>query len=86
MEEYCELLAYHYVHSDNMAKAVEYLDLASQKTVMANAVDDAKGYFDKAMEAAGHLTRQRANPGAADLSAGESRHGVLQALQVGRIL
>jgi class 3 adenylate cyclase/tetratricopeptide (TPR) repeat protein len=50
LAEYYELLAYHYVHSDNRAKAVGYLDLANKKAASANAMEDAKGYFDKAME------------------------------------
>ena len=50
LEEYYELLAYHYVRSDNKQKALEYLDLANQKAAKANAMEDAKVYFDKAME------------------------------------
>ncbi len=50
IEEHYELLAYHFVQSNNTAKAVEYLDLANQKTAQANAMEDAKGHFDKAME------------------------------------
>jgi len=50
LEEYYELLAYHYVRSDNTVKAVEYLDLANQKAANANAPEAAKEYFDKAME------------------------------------
>ncbi len=38
------------MHSDNAAKAVEYLDLANKKAASANAMEDAKGYFEKAME------------------------------------
>jgi tetratricopeptide (TPR) repeat protein len=53
LEEYYELLAYHYVHSDNTAKAVEYLDLACRKAAKANAMEDAKAYFDKTMELLG---------------------------------
>jgi len=49
LEDYYELLAYHYVRSDNTTKAVEYLDLASRKAARANAVEDAKRYFHKAM-------------------------------------
>ena len=45
LEEYYELLAYHYVRSDNKDKAVEYLDLANQKAAKANAMEDAKGIF-----------------------------------------
>jgi class 3 adenylate cyclase/tetratricopeptide (TPR) repeat protein len=50
LEEYYELLAYHYVRSDNKDKAVRYLDLANQKTARLYAVEDAKSYFDKAMK------------------------------------
>jgi class 3 adenylate cyclase/tetratricopeptide (TPR) repeat protein len=50
LEESYELLAHHYVRSDNKAKAMEYLDLANQKAVKANAMEEAKAYFDKAME------------------------------------
>jgi tetratricopeptide (TPR) repeat protein len=50
LEEFYELLAYHYVRSDNRVKAVEYLDLANQKAIRASAMEDAKAFFDKAME------------------------------------
>jgi len=50
LEEYYEILAYHYVRSNNKDKAVEYLDLANQKAAKANAMLEAKGYFDQAME------------------------------------
>jgi class 3 adenylate cyclase/tetratricopeptide (TPR) repeat protein len=50
LEEFYELLAYHYVHSNNKVKAVEYLDLANRKAVRAGAVEEAKAYFDQAME------------------------------------
>jgi len=50
LEECFELLAYHYVRSDDKAKAVEYLDLANRKAAKANAMEEAKAYFDKAME------------------------------------
>jgi class 3 adenylate cyclase/tetratricopeptide (TPR) repeat protein len=50
LEEYYELLAHHYVRSDNTVKTVEYLDLANQKAVKAHAMEDAKAYFDQAME------------------------------------
>jgi class 3 adenylate cyclase/tetratricopeptide (TPR) repeat protein len=49
LEEYYEVLAYHYVRSGNKDKAVEYLDLANQKAARANAMEEAKGYFDAAM-------------------------------------
>ena len=49
LEEYYELLAYHYVRSHNRDKALEYLDLANQKANKANAIEEAKTYFDVCM-------------------------------------
>jgi len=49
LEEHYELLAYHYVSSDNTAKAVEYLDLANRKAEQAHAMEDALAYFEQAM-------------------------------------
>jgi tetratricopeptide (TPR) repeat protein len=50
LEEYYELLAYHYVRSDDKQKAVEYLHLANQKADNASALEEARGYFDQAMK------------------------------------
>ncbi|MBC2716705.1 MAG: tetratricopeptide repeat protein, partial [Desulfobacteraceae bacterium] len=50
LEEYYEILAYHYERSDNKDKALRYLDLANRKASNASAMEDAKGYFYKAME------------------------------------
>jgi len=50
LEEHYELLAYHYTQSANTGKAVEYLVLANQKAIRINAMEEAKAYFDKAME------------------------------------
>ena len=49
LEEYYELITYHYARSDNTEKAVEYLDLANQKAARLNAMEAAKSYFDQAM-------------------------------------
>jgi tetratricopeptide (TPR) repeat protein len=49
LEEYYEVLAYHYVRSGNKDKAVEYLDLANRKAAKASAMAEAKRYFDAAM-------------------------------------
>jgi class 3 adenylate cyclase/tetratricopeptide (TPR) repeat protein len=49
LEEYYEVLAYHYGRSGNKDKAVDYLDLANQKATKANAMEEAKAYFDQAM-------------------------------------
>jgi predicted ATPase len=50
LEEHCEMLAYHYARSANTQKAVEYLDLANQKAAKVHALEQAKAYFDEAME------------------------------------
>ena len=50
LEEYYELLSYHYTRSDNTEKALEYLDRANQKVARVSAMEEAKAYFDKAME------------------------------------
>ena len=61
LEEYYELLAHHYVRSDNTVKAVEYLDLANQKAAKAHAMEDAKAYFDTAMELLDTLSETEEN-------------------------
>ncbi len=50
LEEYYELLAYHYGRGDNKDKAFEYLNLANQKAFKLNAMEDAMTYFDDAMK------------------------------------
>jgi class 3 adenylate cyclase len=50
LEEHYEVLAYHYVRSGNKDKAVEYLDLSNRKAARANAMTEAKAYFDDAMK------------------------------------
>jgi tetratricopeptide (TPR) repeat protein len=49
LDEYYELLAYHYQRSDNMDKAFEYLNLVNQKVAKLNAMEEAKVYFEEAM-------------------------------------
>ena len=61
LEEYYELLAYHYMRSDNKQKAVEYVDLANQKTAGVYALEDAKGYFDLAMNLLDNLEDTKEN-------------------------
>jgi tetratricopeptide (TPR) repeat protein len=50
LEEYYELLAYHFSKSDNADKTFEYLNLANQKATRISAMEDATSYFFKAME------------------------------------
>jgi class 3 adenylate cyclase/tetratricopeptide (TPR) repeat protein len=49
LEEYYELLAYHYRRSNNKAKALEYLDCANRKAFRIRAMEEAKAYFEEAM-------------------------------------
>jgi tetratricopeptide (TPR) repeat protein len=49
LEESCERLAYHYSQTLNREKALEYLELANRKSAKANAMEEAKTYFDQAM-------------------------------------
>jgi tetratricopeptide (TPR) repeat protein len=49
LEEYHELLAYHYGRSANADKALQYLNLANQKAARLNALEEAKAYFEEAM-------------------------------------
>jgi tetratricopeptide (TPR) repeat protein len=50
LEEFYELLAYHYGRSGNDDKAVEYLDLANRKATRANAMAEGKQHFVEAMQ------------------------------------
>jgi tetratricopeptide (TPR) repeat protein len=61
LEEHYELLAYHYVHSANAAKAVEYLDAANRKAIALNAMPEARGYFEEAMKLLEHLADDAAH-------------------------
>ena len=49
LEEYHELLAYHYGRSANTEKALEYMELANQKAIKVHAMEEAKAHFDEAM-------------------------------------
>jgi class 3 adenylate cyclase/tetratricopeptide (TPR) repeat protein len=61
LEEYYELLAYHYVRSDNPDKALAYLDLANQKAARFNAMEEALAYFEEAMKLLDSLPETQAN-------------------------
>jgi len=50
LEEYYELLAYHYMRSDNRGKAIEYLDRTNRRAAKLNAMEEAKVYFEQAMK------------------------------------
>ncbi len=55
LEEYTELLAHHFFRSPAREKALDYLSGADRKAIAANAVFDAKGYFEQAMQALDEL-------------------------------
>ena len=61
IEEYYELLAYHYARSDNREKAVEYLDWANQKAAKLNAMKEAKAYFEQVMKLLDSLPETKLN-------------------------
>ena len=48
LEQHYEVLAHHYSHSANTDKALTYLERANAKAAKANALLEAKGYFDDA--------------------------------------
>jgi len=49
IEQYYELLAYHFANSDNTDKAVEYLAYANRKAIKLTAMKEAMAYFDDAI-------------------------------------
>ncbi len=61
LEEQYEGLAYHYSHSGNAEKALEYLELANQKAAKANAMEEAKASFEEAMRILDRLPDSEAN-------------------------
>jgi predicted ATPase len=50
LDEFYEVLTYHYTRSANTDKAVQYLDLAHQKATRASAMEVAYAYFTEAMQ------------------------------------
>jgi class 3 adenylate cyclase/tetratricopeptide (TPR) repeat protein len=61
LEEYYELLAYHYGQSDNKQKAMDYLDLANGKAIRLNAMQEAMDHFTSAMAVLDGLADTREN-------------------------
>ncbi len=49
LEEFYEVLAFHYGRSNEQEKTLQYLDLANRKTEKLYALQDAMGYFEAAM-------------------------------------
>jgi len=61
LEEYYELLAYHYLRSGNTDKAAEYLYIANQRAIELSAMEEAKAYFDEAMQLLDELPDTESN-------------------------
>lgn len=61
LEEYYEILAYHYGRSHNHMKSLDYLDLANQKASKLCAMNEAKAYFDRSMKILDKLGRSDKN-------------------------
>ncbi|MBI4963824.1 MAG: AAA family ATPase [Desulfomonile tiedjei] len=55
LEEFCEMLAYHYSKSGNAAKAYEYLKASAEKTLRNDAAFEAVRFYKEAMEVLSHL-------------------------------
>ena len=55
LEEFCEMLAYHYSKSGDPAKAYEYLKKSAEKAVRNDAVVEAVRFYREAMEVLGQL-------------------------------
>jgi predicted ATPase/class 3 adenylate cyclase len=49
-EEHYELLAYHYIRSDEVGKALNFLEFANQKASTLGAMEQAKASFHQALE------------------------------------
>ena len=50
IEEHYELLAYHYNRSDDVGKALDFLELANQKASLLSAMEEAKTSFQSALK------------------------------------
>ena len=61
MKNTTKLLAYHYARTGDTGKAVEYLDLAYQKSIKLNAMEEATAYFEEAMELLDTLPETKEN-------------------------
>ncbi|MFC1857239.1 adenylate/guanylate cyclase domain-containing protein [Thermodesulfobacteriota bacterium] len=61
LEEYYELLAYHYGQSDNKDKALEYLERANEKASKVSAMEEALVHFNEAMKLLDNLPDSEEN-------------------------
>ena len=61
LEEYYELLAYHYNLSDDAGKALDFIELANQKASRLSAMEEAKTSFQSALKLLGQLPGSHEN-------------------------
>jgi class 3 adenylate cyclase/tetratricopeptide (TPR) repeat protein len=61
LEEQAQVLVRHFHEAGNADKEVTYLDMANQKASKANAMEEAKRYFDEAMRLMDSLPNTAAN-------------------------
>ena len=55
LEEFCEMLAYHYSRSGNLTKAYEYLKESAKKAVRKDALSEGVRFYKEAMEVLSQL-------------------------------
>ena len=61
LEEFCEMLAYHYTKSGNLAKAYEYLKASAKKAVRTDAAFEAVRFYREAIEVLSQLPQTNEN-------------------------
>jgi class 3 adenylate cyclase/tetratricopeptide (TPR) repeat protein len=61
LEEFCEMLGYHYSVSGNPAKAYEYLKRSAKKAVRNNSLSEAVRYYAEAMTALSQMSETDEN-------------------------
>ncbi len=61
LEEFCEMLAYHYSKSGNLAKAYEYLKESANKAVRKDALFEGVRFYKEAMEVLSQLSQTDEN-------------------------
>ena len=61
IEEHFELLAYHYIRSDEIGKALDFLEFANKKASILSAMDEAKASFQSALEILDELPDSKEN-------------------------
>jgi predicted ATPase len=55
LEEFYEMLAYHYSQSDSLEKTYEYLKVSGKKAVKSNSLKEAYLYYKEALNALNQL-------------------------------